>query len=151
MKNILNKEMVTEALKHCLLVLRAICLFFIPQSIESIEKLSIAPLSEWEQDDLNLAEQYASLWNKSTELLPPFCHLFRSIINVNVNHNHIVAVKHASLVLNTLGFIAMVCFTEILKACQYSVLDKTSIFIKSINRYIKTHNSILAVVCFFLQ
>ena len=126
-----------EALKQCLLVLRTICLFFIPQSIESVEILSVASVSEMEQDELNLAEQYANLWNKSAELLPAFRHLFRSLINVNTHHDHTVAVKHASLSLSALAFIAMVSFTEVLKACQYAVLEKTTIFNNFINIDIK--------------
>lgn len=149
MKNTINKEVAMEVLKQLSLVLRAICLFFIPQSIESVEKLSVAPVSEMEQDELNLAEQYANLWNKSAELIPPFRHLFRSLIDVNVHHDHSVAVKHAALTLNALSFIAMVCFTEVLKACQYSVLDKASTFVKFINRYIKNTQQAFPLLCVF--
>ncbi|MCY9804573.1 hypothetical protein OTK51_14155 [Vibrio scophthalmi] len=149
MVNTLNKKLVTKIFKQCLLVLRAICLFFIPKSIESVETLFVAPLSEMEQDELNLAEQYANLWEKSAELLPAFCHLFRTFINVNPHHDHIIAVKHASLVLNALGFIAMVSFTEMLKACQYSVLDKATAFVKFINKDIKNTQQAFPLLCVF--
>lgn len=149
MSNNINKQVALEAFKQILLMLRAICLFFIPQSIDSGEALSVAPASEQEKDELNLAEQYASLWEKSAELLPPFTHWFRSAEKTNLNHDLTIAVKHAALAMSALGFVALVGFTQILKTCQYSVLEKATAFVKFINRDIKNTQLAFSRLCVF--
>ncbi len=125
-------------------------MFFIPQSIDSVDKLTNASQSELATDELNLAEQYSNLWTKSAELIPPFRAISLPMATTRFNHEYKYAVQHARLLRLVLSFIAIVGFTEILKACQYSVLEKAYAFLTLVDRNIKKHTtSVIAVVCFF--
>ncbi len=140
------KLKVTECIKLLLLALRSFCLFFIPQSIDSVDKLTNASQSELATDELNLAG------TKSAELIPPFRVISLPMATTRFNHEYKYAVQHARLLRLVLSFIAIVGFTEILKACQYSVLEKAYAFLTLVDRNIKKHTtSVIAVVCFFLQ
>ncbi|MCY9804576.1 hypothetical protein OTK51_14170 [Vibrio scophthalmi] len=148
MLNNLNGQIVLEALKPLMLAFRTICLFFIPQSIEPLHMLSNASIVE--EDELDLAKQYSMLWDKSAELLPPFTALLKTTIKIGAACKHCTSVQHASRALIELGFIAVVGFTQILKACQYSVLDKVASFVKSNNHdFRNTQLTIGSCVFFF--
>lgn len=137
----LNKQNLDECLQFAALALRAFCLFFLPYSVDKLTQTSSA------KDELNLSEQYACLWAKSVELVPPFRRILVRARGAGCHHEHKCAVQHTQHSWSLLTFIAAVCFTEILKACQYSVLDRARF--TEITDLIKEHTTSVLPLCVF--
>ena len=137
----LNKANLMECLQYFALALRAVCLFFLPHPVDELTQNSS------DEDELNLSEQYACLWTKSAELVPPFRRMFERAAGAGCHHEHKCAVQHAQRSLSELTFIATVCFTEILKACQYSVLEKARR--TTITTLTKEHTTSVLPLCVF--